>query len=99
MKSYHKVLFAFALSFVMFNVSAQTPSQQQGWPVSKDVQRYSNKNLATHKPARIKSVGTPVFVQSKGVHKINSNEAPVSGNMQSNFPSWIISKPVNLIRK
>jgi len=100
MKSFLKVVSAFALSFIMFNVSAQsTESKANGWPVSKGVQYYSNKSLASFRPTKIKTQGTPSFVQSKGVHA-SKTQASETGNVRSTgYPNWIISKPVNLINK
>ena len=99
MKSFLKVVSAVALSLIMFNVSAQTTRFDKGWPVSKGVQHYSNKSLASYKPTKIKTQGAPSFVQSKGVHASKSG-ASETGNVRSNgYPTWIISKPVNTINK
>ncbi len=100
MKSILKVVSALALSLIMFNVSAQsTESKANGWPVSKGVQYYSNKSLASYKPTKIKTQGAPSFVQSKGVHASKA-EADETGNVRSTgYPTWIISKPVNRINK
>ncbi len=98
MKSFLKVMGAFALTISMFTVSAQsTKSNNEGWPVSKGVHYYSNKSLASFKPMKIKSVGTPSFVQSKSVHSRGKENA---GNIRATgTPNWVISKPVNLISR
>jgi hypothetical protein len=98
MKTYLKIALLGIFSIIMTDVAAQTNDKfTNRWPVSKDVQRYSNKRLAAHNPIKIKSVGTPSFVQSKGVNKRKSE---VAGNMQSTgTPDWVISKPVNLINR
>jgi len=99
MKSFLRVVSAVALSIIMFNVSAQSNQSDKGWPVSKGVQYYSNKSLASFKPTKIKTQGAPSIVQSKGVHASKS-EANETGNVRSaGYPTWIISKPVNLISK
>jgi len=99
MKSFLKVIGAVALSLIMFNVSAQSTKSDKGWPVSKGVHYYSNKSLASYKPTKIKTQGAPSFVQSKGVHA-SKTEGSATGNVRSTgYPTWIISKPVNLINK
>jgi hypothetical protein len=101
MKSYLKIIFLFIFSITMADVAAQTEvkSSNDNWPVSKDVQRYSNKSLAGYKPIKIKSIGTPSFVQSKEVHRKKSSDT-ASGNVRSTgTPDWVISKPVNLISR
>jgi hypothetical protein len=99
MKSFLRIMGAFALTVSMFTVSAQSPkSNNAGWPVSKGVQYYSNKSLATFKPMKIKSVGTPSFVQSKRGHARGKEIA--AGNIRATgTPNWVISKPVNLISR
>lgn len=99
MKSFLKVIGAFALTVSMFTVSAQsTKSNNPGWPVSKAVQYYSNKSLASFKPMKIKSVGTPSFVQSKRVRP-DRNEMAAGNIPSTGTPGWVISKPVNLISR
>jgi len=99
MKSIIKAIGVFAFSIIMFNVSAQSNQSDKGWPVSKGVQYYSNKSLASYKPTKIKTQGAPSFVQSKGVHASKA-KADETGNVRSTgYPSWIISKPVNRISK
>ena len=90
---------AFALTISMFTVSAQsTKSHNTGWPVSKAVQYYSNKSLASFRPIKIKSVGTPSFVQSKRMK--SSGKESATGNIRATgSPNWVISKPVNLISR
>lgn len=97
MKSFLKAMGAFALSISMFTVSAQSAkSNSPGWSVSKSVQYYSNKSLASFKPMKIKSIGTPSFVQSKRVNS-RRNEYAVGNIRSAGSPNWVISKPVNLI--
>jgi hypothetical protein len=101
MKSYLKIVFIAIFSITVTAVAAQTEvnSASKGWPVSKDVQRYSNKSLATFKPVKIKSVGTPSYVQSKGVHRSKSADSSVGNIPLTGTPDWVISKPVNLISR
>lgn len=99
MKSILKVISVVALSFMMFTVSAQSTKADKGWPVSKGVQYYSNKSLASYKLTKIKTQTAPSFVQSKGVH-VRKSEISAAGNIRSTgYPTWIISKPVNSINR
>lgn len=99
MKLFLKVVSAVALSLIMFNVSAQSTRSDKGWPVSKGVHYYSNKSLASYKPTKIKTQGAPFFVQSKGVHA-GKSAISATGNVRSTgYPTWTVSKPVNLISK
>lgn len=85
----------------MVDVAAQTEvkSTDKGWPVSKDVQRYSNKTLHNYKPTKIKSLGTPSFAQSKEVHRSKPSVVAARNIRSSGTPNWVISKPVNLINR
>jgi hypothetical protein len=98
MKSILKAISIFFLSIFVINGFAQSPNPNtKGWPLSKGVQFYSNKDLKRFKPIKIKMRGTPSFVQTK---RQASNEKPISENVPlTGSPDWIISKPVNLINK
>jgi hypothetical protein len=94
MKNYLKVSAVVAFVFIVSSAMAQ--STENGWPVSKDVNRYSNKSLTLHKGTKIKSVGTPVFVTSK---MQGASKAVTAGNVASTYPMWTVSKGVNRIGK
>jgi hypothetical protein len=101
MTSYLKILFLFIFCFTLTEVVAQVEvkTSNTGWPVSKDVQRYSNRDLAHFRTTKVSSVGTPSVAQSKLVYRKKSF-APVTGNIRSEgAPDWVISKPVNLISR
>jgi len=101
MKTYLKLIFAgiFAITVTAATAQTEVKSTDKGWPVSKDVQRYSNKSLATFKPIKIKSVGTPSYVQSKGVHRSKPTDSSAGNIPMTGTPDWVISKPVNLISR
>jgi len=101
MKTYLKLIIVGIFSITLTTAAAQSEvkTSNKGWPVSKDVQRYSNKSLATFKPIKIKSVGTPFYLQSKGVHRIKSADPAVGNLPLTGTPDWVISKPVNLISR
>jgi hypothetical protein len=101
MKTYLKLIFVSIFSITVTAASAQSEgkSNNTGWPVSKGVQLYSNKSLATFKPIKIKSVGTPSYVQSKGVHRSKTADSSVGNIPMTGTPAWVISKPVNLISR
>lgn len=93
---------AVAFSFAsMFAYSQNQPaySTVQGWVVSKDVQRFSNKDLLTRKTGLdIKSVDQPAYVISKGVQTVGRYGDAKKGNVVSHgYPTWIISKGVQKI--
>lgn len=94
MKNYLKI--SAVVAFVLFVSNAMAQSTENGWPVSKDVNRYSNKSLATHKPTVVKTVGTPAFVTSK---RQNKQKEVTAGNVVSSYPMWTVSKGVNRISK
>jgi len=93
---------AVAFSFAsMFAYSQNQPaySTVHGWVVSKDVQRFSNKDLLTRKTGlNIKSIDRPAYVISKGVQAIGKSVTTEKGNVVSQgYPVWIISKEVQKI--
>jgi hypothetical protein len=94
MKNYLKVSAVVAFVFIVSSAMAQ--STENGWPVSKDVNRYSNKSLTAHKATKIKSVGTPVFVNNK---MQKSTKETTAGNVASTYPMWAVSKAVNRVGK
>ena len=92
---------AVAFSFAsMFAYSQNQPaySTVHGWVVSKDVQRFSNKDLLTRKTGlNIKSIDRPDVI-SKGVQAIGKSVTTEKGNVVSQgYPVWIISKEVQKI--
>ncbi|TXH29010.1 MAG: hypothetical protein E6Q96_04300 [Cyclobacteriaceae bacterium] len=94
MKNYLKISAVVAFVFIVSSAMAQ--SSENGWPVSKDVNRYSNKSLVAHKPTKLKLVGTPVFVTSK---MQSPSKEVTAGNVTSTYPMWTVSKGVNRIGK
>jgi len=101
MKSYIKLLLFFIFSIAMVDAAAQIKStnNEKGWPVSKGVQRYSNKSLGDHKPIQVNSVGAPAYTQSKDVHRKKYTNKD-KGNVElTGTPDWVVSKQVNLINK
>lgn len=100
MKSLIKIFLLLVVASISFNVSAQsdpTP-KNNGWVVSKDVQRYSNKSLSEPTGVQVASVGTPEHVNSKMARK--SSQTTTTGNVKSSgTPAWVVSKSVNLINK
>ena len=102
MKASNKILIAVAFSLVnVLAYSQANPSNRiaQGWVISKDVQRFNNKDLLTRKTGlNIKSVDQPAYVISKGVQAIGKSVATEKGNVVSQgYPAWIISKEVQKI--
>ncbi|MBL7873355.1 MAG: hypothetical protein JNM78_17175 [Cyclobacteriaceae bacterium] len=99
MKSLIKISLSLVMVFMVFNVSGQsdpTP-KNNGWVVSKDVQRYSNKSLSEPTGIQVTSVGTPEYVNSK--MRSSQTDAP-SGNVKSSgTPAWVVSKSVQLNKK
>jgi hypothetical protein len=100
MKSLIKISLSIVFVCMMFAVSAQTIPQPKGqaWPVSKDVQRYSNKSLSDPAGVEVKSVGTPDHVYSK-MNRKKSVTASTGNVASTGTPAWIISKPVQMKRK
>lgn len=94
MKNYLKI--SAVVAFVSIVSSGMAQSTENGWPVSKDVNRYSNKSLAAHNATSIKSVGTPAFVSSK---RSTTQKHVTTGNVTSSYPMWAVSKGVNRISK
>ncbi len=93
-----------ALAFSLIHVfafSQANPNNRiaQGWVISKDVQRFSNKDLLTRKTGLdIKSADQSARVISKGVQTIGRSETTRIGNVVSHgYPTWIISKGVQKI--
>lgn len=93
-----------ALAFSLIHVfafSQANPNNRiaQGWVISKDVQRFSNKDLLTRKTGLdIKSVDQPAYVISKGVQTVGRYGDAKKGNVVSHgYPTWIISKGVQKI--
>lgn len=93
-----------ALAFSLIHVfafSQANPNNRiaQGWVISKDVQRFSNKDLLIRKTGLdIKSVDQSAFVISKGVQAIGKSVTTEKGNVVSQgYPAWIISKEVQKI--
>lgn len=101
MKSLVKISLSLVMVFMMFNVSGQsdpTPKNNSR-VVSKDVQRYSNKNLSEPTGIQVTSVGTPDHVNSKMTRK-RSSQTKTSKNIKSSgTPDWVISKPVQVNNK
>lgn len=91
---------AFSLASI-FAYSQNQPDNRtaQGWVISKDVQRFSNKDLLTRKTGlNIKTVDQPAYVISKGVQSIGKSVTTEKGNVVSQgYPAWIISKGVQKI--
>lgn len=83
------------MAFVLIISSSMAQTTESSWPVSKDVNRISNKSLSTFKATRIKSLGTPAFATSKMQRKTETNP----GNIASTYPMWTVSKGVNRIGK
>ncbi|MBX2913804.1 MAG: hypothetical protein KF856_00900 [Cyclobacteriaceae bacterium] len=94
MKNYLKISAVVAFVFIVSTSMAQ--STENGWPVSKDVNRYSNKSLASFTAANIKSVGTPAIAKSK-MQKPATETTP--GNVVSAYPMWAVGKGVNRVGK
>lgn len=95
-----------AVAFSLASIYAYSQNQPanrivQGWVISKDVQRFSNKDLLTRKTGLdIKSVDQPTFVISKGVQTVGRYVVEKKGNVVSQgYPTWIISKGVQKIGK
>jgi|JI6StandDraft_1071083.scaffolds.fasta_scaffold286234_1 hypothetical protein len=102
MKTSNRIFMAVAFSLAcIFAYSQNQPDNRiaQGWVISKDVQRFSNKDLLTRKTGLdIKSVDQPAYVISKGVQTIGRPETTRNGNVVSRgYPTWIISKGVQKI--
>ncbi|PZR37966.1 MAG: hypothetical protein DI538_10950 [Azospira oryzae] len=102
MKASNKILIAVAFSLVnVLAYSQANPNNRiaQGWVISKDVQRFSNKDLLTRKTGLdIKSVDQPAYVISKGVQTVGRYGDAKKGNVVSHgYPTWIISKGVQKI--
>jgi hypothetical protein len=102
MKASNKILIAVAFSLVnVLAYSQANPNNRiaQGWVISKDVQRFSNKDLLTRKTGLdIMSIDQPAYVISKGVQSIGRSVATEKGNVVSQgYPAWIISKEVQKI--
>lgn len=102
MKASTKIFMAVAFSFAsIFAYSQDHPGNRtaHGWVTSKDVQRFSNKDLLTRKTGlNIKSVDQPAYVISMGVQAIGKSVATEKGNVVSQgYPVWIISKEVQKI--
>lgn len=101
MKSLIRIFLLLVVASISFNVSAQsdpTP-KNNGWVVSKDVQRYSNKSLSEPTGVQVASVGTPEHVNSKMARKSSSQTATTGNIKSSGTPAWVVSKSVNLINK
>lgn len=99
MKSVIKNSLCAAFVLIAIGASAQSnPNpENNGWVVSKDVQRYSNKSLLEPTGILVKSVGTPAHVNSKMVRKRSSESDKSPSNIKSSgTPAWVISKPVQL---
>ncbi len=92
------VAFSFASIFA-FSQNHPANRTAQGWVISKDVQRFSNKDLLTRKTGLdIKSVDQPAYVISKGIQTIRKSVTTEKGNVVSQgYPVWIISKEVQKI--
>lgn len=95
-----------AVAFSLASIYAYSQNQPanriaQGWVISKDVQRFSNKDLLTRKTGLdIMSVNQPAFVISKGVQTVGRYGGAKKGNVVSQgYPIWIISKGVQKIGK
>jgi len=80
---------------------AGTTYAQSAWPVSKGVNKYSNKELSSQELAAshltATSVNTPLVASSKGVSRVSKRMpyASQSSNVASNgTPSWVVSKGV-----
>lgn len=109
MKTNNKILYSFLFALIALSSGAQNKSDySQGtrnpnWIISKDVQKFSNRNLWSGPSLTIASLGTPDWVQSKGVmkgSKLKIKRTSETGNLVSRgYPQWIISKGVQRIRK
>ena len=102
MKASNRIFMAVAFSLAsIYAYSQNQPSNRiaQGWVISKDVQRFSNKDLLTRKTGLgIMSINQPAFVISKGVQTVGRNGGAKKGNVVSQgYPIWIISKGVQKI--
>jgi len=104
MKASNRIFMAVAFSLVSIYAYSQNQRSNriaQGWVTSKDVQRFSNKDLLTLKTGLdIMSVNQPAFVISKGVQTAGRYGDAKKGNVVSQgYPTWIISKGVQKIGK
>jgi hypothetical protein len=105
MKTSNKIILAIIFLLVNFITYAQTDQNNRratGWVISKDVQKFSNKDWLSRKVGlTIVSMDQPGNVISKGVQTIGRPSAAKpsrNGNVVSKgYPKWIISKDVQKI--
>lgn len=89
----------------MAKAQSAKSSPAPAWSTSKDVNRFSNRQLFENESLKkshitVKSSAYPGRVVSKGVHAIGiDKEAKPAGNVRSEYPSWIISRPVQRVGK
>lgn len=108
MKTTVKIIFSvIILSVSFFGYSQINPSGKRttGWVISKDVQKFSNKNWASNnRGLTIKSLGYPNVAISKQVQVARKS---ASGSLSSDrgnivstgYPVWTMSKEVNKIAR
>lgn len=91
------ILLITLFSLFAYNGFAQSYIQR---PVSKDVQKISNKQFLQHERLlMVLSVDASDQALSKGVQFVSNKieRERYEGNMKSEFPVWIIGKEVNKI--
>lgn len=101
MKTLMKISVVGFFSLIAFAATAQSKSVG-GRPVSKAVQKVSNKWLSDEQLVTVASHGYPTLVLSKDVHRISNrlSKQLQEGNMISiGYPYWIIQKRVHQIAK
>jgi|SRR5690606_19655246 hypothetical protein len=108
MKASNRIFIAVAFSLAsIFAYSQNQPDNRiaQGWPISKDVQKFSNKNwMKSETGLTIESVGQPEMVISKRVQTVGRPVSAWSSQKKANvvskgYPSWIISKGVQRLNR
>lgn len=102
MKTYVKIITVTILSAFAFTAGAQNDRKHSGTPyISKEVVKFSNKNVIEGSRLTVRSIGYPENVISKGVQKLRG-KAEVSKDMtnmvSADYSNRIISKEVNRIR-
>ncbi len=108
MKTTLKIIFAVAFLVSNYLTHAQTDNSRKdnaGWPISKEVQKFSNKNWLRGKSGlTIESIGQPDIAISKRVQTIGRPVSAWSSQKKGNvvskgYSSWIISKGVQRLNR
>lgn len=108
MKTTLKIILVVAFLVSSFMTHAQTDKSREdktGWFISKDVQKFSNKNWLKGKSGlTIESIGQPDIAISKRAQTIGrpftTSPSAKRGNVVSKgYPAWIISKGVQRLNR